>query len=87
MLGPHALARFPSNPNPFQAARLHPALAACARRQATFRPSWQHEIKWDGYRLIARKDGEQVRLWTRTTSDYSKAFTRDPPGMLLPRWL
>src|SRR3954453_19501513 len=24
----------------------------------------------------ARKDGEQVRLWARTTSDYSKAFTR-----------
>ena len=25
---------------------------------------------------LARKDGEQVRLWARTTSDYSKAFTR-----------
>src|SRR6476620_7518369 len=37
---------------------------------------WQHEIKFDGYRVIARKDGEQVRLWARTTSDYSKAFTR-----------
>jgi bifunctional non-homologous end joining protein LigD len=29
-----------------------------------------------GYRVIARKDGEQVRLWARTTSNYSKAFTR-----------
>jgi len=28
-------------------------------------------IKFDGYRVIARKDGEQVRLWARTTSDYS----------------
>src|SRR3954453_11440192 len=37
---------------------------------------WLHEIKFDGYRVIARKDGEQIRLWTRTTSDYSKAFTR-----------
>ena len=37
---------------------------------------WLHEIKFDGYRIIARKDGEQVRLWARTTSDYSKAFTR-----------
>jgi hypothetical protein len=26
--------------------------------------------------FIARKDGEQVRIWARTTSDYSKAFTR-----------
>jgi len=33
-------------------------------------------IKCDGYRIIARKDGGQVRLWARTTSDYSKAFTR-----------
>jgi ATP-dependent DNA ligase len=30
----------------------------------------------DGYRVIARKDGERVRLWARTTSDYSTAFTR-----------
>src|SRR5204862_7792574 len=37
---------------------------------------WLHEIKFDGYRVIARKDGEQVRLWAGTTSDYSKAFTR-----------
>src|SRR6476659_1171441 len=39
-------------------------------------PCWLHDIKVDGYRVIARKDGEQVRLWARTTSDYSKAFTR-----------
>src|SRR3954449_10127731 len=40
-------------------------------------PGWLHEIKFDGYRVVARKDGEQVRLWgPRTTSDYSKAFTR-----------
>jgi bifunctional non-homologous end joining protein LigD len=37
---------------------------------------WSHEIKFDGYRVIARKDGEQVRRWARTPSDYSKAFTR-----------
>ena len=34
-------------------------------------PGWLHEIKFDGYRVIARKDGERVRLWARTTSDYS----------------
>ena len=39
-------------------------------------PGWLHEIKFDGYRVIARKDGEQVRLWARTTRDYSNAFTR-----------
>src|SRR4051812_26512301 len=39
-------------------------------------PGWLHEIKFDGYRVIARKDGEQVRLCARTTSDYSNAFIR-----------
>jgi bifunctional non-homologous end joining protein LigD len=38
-------------------------------------PGWLHEIKFDGYRVIARKDGERFRLWARTTSDYSNAFT------------
>jgi bifunctional non-homologous end joining protein LigD len=39
-------------------------------------PGWLNEIKFDGYRVIARKDRERVRLWARTTSDYSSAFTR-----------
>src|SRR3954447_184900 len=39
-------------------------------------PGWLHEIKFDDYRVIARKDGERVRLWARTTSDYSSAFAR-----------
>src|SRR4051812_21947360 len=39
-------------------------------------PGWLNEIKFDGYRVIARKDGERVRLWARTTSDYSSAFMR-----------
>ena len=39
-------------------------------------PGWLHEIKFDGHRVIARKDGAQLCLWARTTSDYSKAFTR-----------
>jgi ATP-dependent DNA ligase len=24
---------------------------------------WLHEIKYDGFRIIARKTGAQVRLW------------------------
>jgi hypothetical protein len=28
-------------------------------------PDWVHEIKHDGYRLIVRRDGKAVRLFTR----------------------
>src|SRR6476620_6464732 len=49
-----------------------PALA----HRAPSGPGWLHEIKFDGYRVIARKDGAQVRLWARTTSDYRNTFTR-----------
>ena len=55
--------------------RFRPCQAALADRPQAG-PGWLHEIKFDGYRVIARKDGEQVRLWARTTSDYSKAFSR-----------
>jgi hypothetical protein len=38
----------------------------------------ERQVAWLGsiYSVIARKDGERVRLWARTTSDYSNAFTR-----------
>lgn len=37
-------------------------------------PEWIHEIKADGYRLVARKDGDSVRLWTRQAIDYTAHF-------------
>jgi ATP-dependent DNA ligase len=39
-------------------------------------PDWQHEIKWDGYRIIARKEGERVRIWARTGTDYTTCLDR-----------
>jgi bifunctional non-homologous end joining protein LigD len=38
------------------------------------RPEWIHEIKHDGYRLIAQRDGTTVRLWTRNGHDWSDRF-------------
>jgi bifunctional non-homologous end joining protein LigD len=32
-------------------------------------PQWIHEIKHGGYRLIARKRGDRVRLFTRRGYD------------------
>jgi bifunctional non-homologous end joining protein LigD len=39
-------------------------------------PDWVHQIKHDGYRLIARRDGAAVRLFTRRGFDWSDAFPR-----------
>jgi bifunctional non-homologous end joining protein LigD len=38
-------------------------------------PLWLHEIKHDGYRILARKDGDRVRLWSRNGRDWSREFT------------
>ena len=32
---------------------------------------WLHEIKWDGYRIVATIDGEQVRLWSRNALEWT----------------
>ena len=37
-------------------------------------PQWIHEIKYDGYRLIVRKQGDQVRLFTRRGFDWTGRY-------------
>jgi bifunctional non-homologous end joining protein LigD len=37
-------------------------------------PHWIHEVKHDGFRVIARKDGERVRLYNRRGNDLTKRF-------------
>jgi bifunctional non-homologous end joining protein LigD len=37
-------------------------------------PGWLHEIKWDGYRLMARLDRARVRLDTRHGHDWTARF-------------
>jgi bifunctional non-homologous end joining protein LigD len=36
--------------------------------------TWVHEIKHDGFRVIARKDGERVRLYSRPGNDLTYRF-------------
>jgi bifunctional non-homologous end joining protein LigD len=36
-------------------------------------PSWIHELKWDGYRIIGRRAGP-TRLWSRNALDWSTSF-------------
>jgi ATP-dependent DNA ligase len=37
-------------------------------------PDWVHEIKHDGYRLIVRRDGKAVRLFTRRGHDWTERY-------------
>jgi bifunctional non-homologous end joining protein LigD len=35
---------------------------------------WIHELKWNGYRLIARRENGVVHLWSRTGRNWAKDF-------------
>jgi bifunctional non-homologous end joining protein LigD len=39
-------------------------------------PGWLHEIKRDGYRLLARKEADRVHLWTRYGTDFTDRFPK-----------
>jgi bifunctional non-homologous end joining protein LigD len=44
-------------------------------------PEWVHEIKHDGFRIVAHKHGERVRLWSRNDRDWSADFTAITDGL------
>jgi bifunctional non-homologous end joining protein LigD len=59
--------------------RTRPAgfIAPCLPTKAHEPPSgglWLHEIKHDGFRIIARKDGAQVKLYSRPGNDLTHRF-------------
>jgi bifunctional non-homologous end joining protein LigD len=37
-------------------------------------PDWIHEIKHDGYRMMAWRAGDRIRLLTRSRADWSERF-------------
>lgn len=52
---------------------VQPQLATLVR-EAPEGEAWVHEIKYDGYRLLARIDGSGVRLLTRNRQDWTARF-------------
>jgi bifunctional non-homologous end joining protein LigD len=52
-------------------------IAPCLPTKAPTPPSgalWLHEIKHDGFRVVARKDGAKVRLYSRPGNDLTYRF-------------
>jgi ATP-dependent DNA ligase len=47
---------------------LRPMLASAAA-QLPKGPAWSYEVKFDGYRTLALKDGSRVRLLSRNLKD------------------
>ena len=75
-IGRHVVAylfgAFPARP----AGRLHPTMSAFPRRPPPAGPGWLHEVKHDGYRIVARKQGESVSLWSRHGADFTDRLPR-----------
>ena len=68
-----------SAPTPYRRQMLLPLsfVAPCLPTKAPHPPTgtiWVHEIKHDGFRIIARKDGNRVRLYSRAGNDLTDRF-------------
>jgi bifunctional non-homologous end joining protein LigD len=55
---------------PLPAGFIVPAQPVLASRPPSG-PAWVHEIKHDGYRMIVRRDGPTVRLYSRNAYDWT----------------
>jgi bifunctional non-homologous end joining protein LigD len=63
-------------------------IAPCLPTKTDKLPSgseWLHEIKHDGFRVIARKDGERVRLYSRPGNDLTYRFPLIVEALARPR--
>jgi bifunctional non-homologous end joining protein LigD len=67
--------RQPSIARPFPAGFVAPCLPTTSK-QCKGGAQWIHEIKFDGYRIVARRDGERIRLFTRHGYDWAKKYPR-----------
>jgi bifunctional non-homologous end joining protein LigD len=55
------------------------SIAPCLPRPAKEPPAgpgWVHEIKHDGFRILARRDAKRVRLFTRNGSDFTARYPK-----------
>src|SRR5947199_9286730 len=55
--------------------RIRPMLATLVPKPFDA-PGWVYEEKYDGYRLLAYKEGDRVTLLSRNDKDKTGAFTR-----------
>jgi ATP-dependent DNA ligase len=66
-------AHMPLHPRALPAGFIAPCLPTSAP-QPPSGEAWLHEIKHDGFRVIARKEGKQVKLYSRPGNDFTDRF-------------
>jgi bifunctional non-homologous end joining protein LigD len=54
---------------------LHPCLPRSAKEPPPG-PGWIHEIKHDGFRILARREGGRMRLFTRHGTDFTARYPK-----------
>jgi len=59
---------------------IEPCIPSPVKRAPTS-ADWIYELKLDGYRLLARKDGREVRIYSRRGADFTGRFPRLVEGM------
>ena len=60
--------------------RMTAASASISRERSAGMPAghgWVHEIKHDGFRILARRQGDRVRLFTRNGYDFTHSLPED----------
>jgi bifunctional non-homologous end joining protein LigD len=62
-----------SVPTPLPLGFILPCLPT-PRQKPPSGTQWVHEIKHDGYRLMARRQGSRIRLFTRQGCDWTKRY-------------
>ena len=75
-----------SRPPTFPAGFIEPCLPTSGK-QPPSGPEWLHEIKHDGFRVIARKDDKRVKLYSRPGNDLTDRFPLIVEALAKPRSL
>jgi hypothetical protein len=77
-----SLALWRASASPWRENFPAPRLLPTAAQKPPEGPQWVHEIKHDGYRLIARRQGNRSRLFTRRGYDWSGKYPQIVESLL-----
>jgi hypothetical protein len=57
--------------------KFHEPMVATLVRKLPEGPEWEYQVKFDGYRLQAIKEGDRVQLYSRRGNDFTKRIRQN----------